>query len=214
MKFQRESGLPYPQPWEWIRDNIFLNKFNGFFVDVGANDGQTVSNTAFFELEYNWKGICIEPHPEAFCRLEKNRQCIKYNCCISDEETILDFLSVTGYAEMLSGIKSNYDTQHLDRINNEIKKHGGKYSVIKIKSNPLRKIFKENNVNTIDYLSIDTEGSEFQVLKSINFDEILIDVISIENNYKDDECINFLKNKNYKRIASICGDDIFTRIDL
>ena len=79
MKFQRESGLPYPQPWEWIRDNIFLNKFNGFFVDVGANDGLVVSNTAFMELNLNWNGICIEPHPYAFSRLEKNRNCKNIN---------------------------------------------------------------------------------------------------------------------------------------
>ena len=70
MIFSRQSDLPYPQPWEWILDNIEFEDDELFYVDVGANDGLIVSNTAHFDLNLNWKDICIEPHPRAFIELE------------------------------------------------------------------------------------------------------------------------------------------------
>ena len=56
MNYQREIGLPYPQPWEWIKDNIEFENKNPFFVDIGANDGLTCSNTAYFEMNLGWDG--------------------------------------------------------------------------------------------------------------------------------------------------------------
>jgi FkbM family methyltransferase len=178
MNYKRQIDLPYPQPWEFVIDNILGRKQGLMYVDVGANDGLIVSNTAYMELDLGWNGICIEPHPEAYYKLEKNRNCKKYNCCISDIYGEVDFLVVYGYAEMLSGIKSEYDPRHIDRINSEVAKHGGSLNTIKVKSRTLNSILKENNITHIDYLSIDTEGSELSVLKSIDLDKYIVSVIS------------------------------------
>lgn len=51
MKFKRETQLPYPQPWEWVRDNIDFEDDKLFFVDVGAHDGVSSSNTGHFEID-------------------------------------------------------------------------------------------------------------------------------------------------------------------
>ena len=60
-------------------DTLFKKKSNGTFVDIGAHDGVTFSNSYFFEKERNWKGICVEPIPEIFSKLDETRNCIKIN---------------------------------------------------------------------------------------------------------------------------------------
>lgn len=211
MNYQREDGLPYPQPWEWIKDNIEFKNQNPFFVDVGANDGLICSNTAYFEMDLGWDGICIEPHPEAFIKLKESRKSKLYNCCISNEEKEIDFLVVKGYAEMLSGIFNDYDSFHIKRIDDEIQRNGGSKEVVKIKSKTLSSILKENNINNIDYLSIDTEGSELNVLKGIDFDKININIISVENNGYNNDVRSYLEGSNYEFLCKVCGDEIYAK---
>jgi hypothetical protein len=52
---------------------FFNNKYEQFFIDIGANDGKTSSNTYLLEKKYNWSGICSEPLPQAFKQLCKCR---------------------------------------------------------------------------------------------------------------------------------------------
>lgn len=63
---------------------------NGFFLDIGANDGKTYSNSLLFE-EKGWEGICIEPHPTIFVELEKTRKCHLINSCVSGTDGIVQF---------------------------------------------------------------------------------------------------------------------------
>ena len=65
----------------FLKNNVFKDYKNGFFVDVGAHDGKKINNTLFFENYYNWTGINIEPMPNVFTELTNNRpNCINYNC--------------------------------------------------------------------------------------------------------------------------------------
>jgi FkbM family methyltransferase len=209
LNFKRQEDLPYPQPWEWVRDNINFSDEELFYVDIGANDGLIVSNTAHFDLNLGWKGICVEPHPRAFSELQKNRpNSINLNYCITDSEGEVDFLSISGYAEMLSGIKNFYSEDHLKRIDSEIKKHGGEKQIIKIVSKPLWEVLKKYDVKKIDYLSIDTEGSEFEILNGIDFDQVDIRVISTENS-SNKEINKLLQNKGYIFAGFVCGDEIY-----
>lgn len=211
MTYQRQIDLPYPQPWEWIKDNVDFSDAEGLYVDVGANDGLIVSNTAYFDLDLNWKGICIEPHPRAFSELVKNRpNSINLNICISDEEGEVDFCAVNGYAEMLSGIEKSYHPDHKLRIESEIQKHGGNKEIVKISSKPLSQVLFENKISKVDYLSIDTEGSEFQILKSINFDVVDIKAITTENSSQSD-IQSFLESKEFTFVGIICADEVYIK---
>jgi FkbM family methyltransferase len=210
MKYHREEGLPYPQPWEFIMHSIFNNEKNLFFIDVGAHDGLSSSNTAYAELDLNWNGICIEPHPEVYSKLVSVRKCKTYNCCISDVEIEQEFYCIRGYAEMLSGIKSTYSEQHLKRIYNEIEQHGGEIINLKIQSKTLNSIIEENNIKEIDYLSIDTEGSELNVLKSLDLNKYKIKVISVENNGYNNHVNDYL-NDLYYFVRKVCHDEIYIR---
>jgi FkbM family methyltransferase len=212
MNFNREESLPYPQPWEFVINKLD-NKRNGFFIDIGAYDGLTISNTAYMELDLDWNGICIEPNPVVFSKLEKNRNCICENIGISGDNIELDFLKIEGYSEMLSGFFNFYDEKHLERIDNEIKRFGGAKEIIKIKTKNLNNLISEHNIKFVDYLSIDVEGLEKEIIENINFDNVYIDFISVENNYNDNEIRIFLSEKGYYFLENVCGDDIFRKIN-
>jgi len=187
---------------------FFKGYKNGFYVDVGAHDGITFNNTLYFEKNNNWNGINIEPIKSVYDKLVSNRPNninLNYAICNNDGET--DFLCNTGYTEMLSGIKDNYDVRHHQRLQRENEQMSSITEVIKVNTKKLETIFDENNISRVNYLSIDVEGAEFEVIKSINFDKVFIDIIGFENNYNDTSIpiIKYLEQNNYIVIA-ISGD--------
>ena len=192
-------------------DEFFNKKENGFFVDIGANDGITHSNTYFLEKHRNWKGICIEPIAAEFQKLKENRASLNLNICVSDFEGETDFTYIEGYANMLSGISSKYNERHKERIEGEVHHYGGKINNIKVPVKTLQSIFNKYNVTDIDYCSIDTEGSEFSIIKSIDFDKTFVKIFIIENNYKETEIEDFLKTKDYVLHTKLEWDDVFVK---
>ena len=184
----------------YLETNVFKGYKNGFYVDVGAHDGVSFNNTLYFEKNNNWTGINIEPIKSVFDKLVINRSDninLNYAICNNDGET--EFYCNTNYTEMISGIKDTFHSKHLERLERENKKMGSTTEVIKVNTRKLETIFDENKVSHIQYLSIDVEGAEFEVIKSINFDKVFIDVIGFENNYNDASIpiIEYLQNKNF-----------------
>jgi FkbM family methyltransferase len=202
MKFKRQIDLPYPQPWEYVYSLLGNNKV-GFFVDVGAYDGIVVTNTHFFEDVLNWSGICIEPNPNAFSKLVKSRDTKCYNFGISDVDSKMTFRKVNGHPEMLSGFLDYLSPEHISRINYEVSKNQDSFEDIIVETRRLDHILRENNITHIDYLSIDTEGNEFRVINSINFEECFIKIISAENNDKSTDVRNLIESKGFKHINEI-----------
>lgn len=195
-----------------LNDMWFKNKKNGVFVDIGAHNGISYSNTKFFE-ELGWKGLCIEPIPEVFEELKKNRSCICVQGCVCDYNGKGSFLRVEGEPEMLSGLLSKYDRRHLQRVKDEVaaRSFGKAPKCIEVQCYLLNDLLRENKIFHIDYLSIDTEGGELDILKTIDFDRFDIEFIDVENNFKDQKIIGFLSSKGYKLIANTGWDDIFKK---
>ena len=185
---------------KYLETNIFKGYKNGFYVDVGAHDGISLNNTLYFEKNNNWSGINIEPIKEVFDKLVINRpNNINLNCAVCNNDGEIDFLCNTGYTEMISGIKDNFDIRHLYRLQCENEKYGSTTEVIKVETKKLETILNENCISHVNYLSIDVEGAEFEVIKSINFDKVFIDVIGFENNYNDVSVhiVEYLQNKGF-----------------
>lgn len=199
---------------QFLHEHFFKNKHNGFFVDVGAHDGITFSNTHFFEKELGWQGICFEPVPAFFTKLTAARSCICINACVSNIEGVLPFIEITGCDEQLSGLASTFNKRLLGIVLNDIKTYGGTCTIKQLPSIRLNDVLAEHNVSTIDYLSIDTEGNEQIILESIDFDTFAIMVISVENNEGTNTAKDFLKTKGYEFVTRIHVDDIFYRPDL
>jgi len=185
-----------------IVDEYLGGKRNGVFVDIGAYDGVTFSNTLMLERERGWTGICIEPLPDIFAELRKNRRCICVQACLGNrEEREVEFLAVQSEAartRMLSGVLSEYDPRHLDRVDIEINEFGGSKGLIRVPMRHLHGLLHEHGIGKVDYLSIDTEGSELLILRSTIFAAIGNPCITVENNYNDPTIDAVLSQQGYR----------------
>lgn len=176
------------------------NKKNGYFIEVGAANGIDMSNTYLLEKDYNWEGICIEPLEDEFNQLKKNRKAITLRLAVYDKnDEEVEIVKAAG----LSGIKDDIDKYDYVKNNESFK----------IKTKTLTRILDEHNApNNIDYLSLDTEGSELKILQGIDFDKYKFKYINIEHNFvepKRTQMKKLLSEKNYKFIEENDVDDIF-----
>ena len=190
-------------------DKVVLNKKRiGFFVDIGAHDGINLSNTYFFETKRRFKGLCVEPNPNVFEKLVENRNCNVMNVCIGSDAGTVKFLVLAGYSEMLSGIIDHYHPEHLKRIDAYIAEYGGSKKEIEVTCTTLQNIELLSN-KEIDYMSIDTEGNEVAILKSIDFNRIKVNCFSIENNYNNSDIEDIMTKNGYIRVYRLGDDDIY-----
>lgn len=198
---------------QFAYEKFFKNKRNGIFIEFGASDGIRFSNSYFFEKNMGWTGICAEPNPLLFDKLIKNRNCICIKGCITDFEGTSKFFLINGpYGSGLSGLIEKYSLNRVETIKKEIAPHGSSYQVIDVPCYTLNNLLKKYNISHVDYLSIDTEGGEFDTLKSIDFDTISIDVINVEVHHKDGKIKGFLEGKGYRYITTIGVDEIYSRL--
>jgi FkbM family methyltransferase len=183
-----------------LNQEVFKGFKNGFFVEVGAHDGITLSNSAFFEEDLGWTGINIEPNPDTFSRLIQNRpNNINLQVAVCEQEGEMEFIQNNEPNEMLCGLTSFYSEDQFKRLDKELTEKGGESAKINVKTRRLDNIFREHGVKRIHYLSIDTEGAEFTAIKSINFDEVYIDVIGFEVNYLEEgrKIVEYLEPRGY-----------------
>ena len=188
---------------------LLNKKRNGVFVDIGANDGITISNTYYFEKKLGWTGLCIEPIPAVYEKLKNNRTCHTLNACITDHEGISEFLQIEGPAEMLSGLVDKYDEQHKHRIDKTLKRLGGTKKTIEVECLRLGTALERFDVSSIDFLSLDTEGGELDILKSIDFSRMPVLAISVENNYFTLEIREYLSTYGFQHHGTIGIDEIY-----
>lgn len=183
-----------------LRQDLFVLstlgfKKNGFFVEFGATNGIDLSNTYLLEKDFQWTGILAEP---ALCwhnQLKLNRNAkIETNCVWKDSVSSLTFTEVD-VAE-LSTINSFKDTDlHKNARNNNTS-----YVVKTISLNDL--LDKYNAPAVVDFLSIDTEGSEFDILNALNFEKYSFRVIACEHNFTPmrEKIYSLLTKHGYVRV--------------
>lgn len=191
--------------------NYFKGKREGVFVDIGAHDGITLSNTYVLEKEYGWSGICIEPMPHQFKNLSECRDAKLYNCAIYDTNGIEKFtmLDYDGYPDMLSGITKDMSIVHMGHVISEGSRMGAKTKIIDVQTRILNEILEEGGVYEIDFLSVDVEGAELKILKSLDYDKFHVKVIIYENGENTNLVRNFLKTKNFSFHKRLGIDDVF-----
>lgn len=193
-------------------DSYFNSMKGGFFVDVGANDGVTLSNTYYLEKELNWSGIAIEPLPIAFEKLEENRNSILIKGCIAEANGQTRFLEIVGEMHMWSGIVDKYDDTHLRKIDAVLDEcDGGQKTIITVPTYTLDHILEKHKIRRINYLTIDTEGGELEILQSVNYRKYDIDLIGCENNYKSLEIDSYLRKQGYRMVAKIGCDEMYAK---
>jgi FkbM family methyltransferase len=186
---------------------FYNNKEGGFFIEIGASDGIELSNTYLLETKYNWKGICCEPIPSRFEKLVVNRP---NSICINDAVYNQSGLQVTfdiagGNVDMLSGIAEHIDCHKSTVDSNK--------STIQVNTISLLDVLEKANAPSfIDYMSLDTEGSELEILKAFNFEKYTFGLIDVEHNYVEprrSEIKTLLLSKGYTYKGENKWDDMY-----
>ncbi len=187
-----------------IKNYFFQNKKNGFFIEIGAYDGIIGSNCYHFEKFLNWEGIAIEPSQIQYDKLKNNRTCKTINKAISNDKKDVEFLEVIEGLTQMSGI-NNENYTAIEAIK---KSEKSKTKISKITTTTFDEEITSNT--EIDYLSIDIEGGELDLLKSIDFNKYSIKIVSVENNVPDKfNYDSFFKSKNFSFFERVGQDEIF-----
>ena len=194
----------------FIHQNYFPNKTDGVYVEIGAHDGINISNTYFFE-QLGWRGMCIEPITEIFEILQRNRNenCICIEGAISDNDGTASFMYVKGPEAMLSGLIDKYDPRHADRVQRDGKSTNCEFILRTVQCYKLCDLLEKYDMHHIDYLSIDTEGGELDILKTIDYSKFDIDVITVEDNFGYPEIKSFLNQKGFAFMGNLRHDLLF-----
>ena len=159
-----------------------LKKEKGIYCEVGALDGKEFSNTLYLEKEHGWHGILCEPNKSYQELIKKNRpnNILIVEPLFSKENQEINFTELEGGR---SGMDKSFDGEK-------------KY---KLKTTTLNKVLNENlNGKNVNYISIDTEGAEYEIIKELDFDKFYPEIITIEHNYekkKRNQIYNLLKKK-------------------
>ena len=181
---------------------VIGNQFDKTFLEFGATDGLELSNSFMLENTLNWSGVLSEPSPQWHEVLQENRKYTKIikKCIWSESGKILDFfMSDRGNFSTLNEFIDN--DKYSMPLNTESRKKAGK--LITVETISLNDVIKEYFNNTSpSYISIDTEGSEFKILESFNFENYRPKVFTVEHNFTElqSKIDELMVSKNYERI--------------
>jgi len=196
---------------EYLDRRIFKGLRHGVFVDVGASDGVTRSNTYFFEKARGWTGLCIEPREDSFQQLRARRDCRCECVCVSSSPGKRRFLEIEGWSAELSGLIDHYHPRHLERVEKEVAEYGLGTCVREVPCLKLGDLLRDIGLGHVDLCSIDVEGAELHVLKGIDFAAVTIGVFLLENPYRDFQVRQFLGAHGYRLARRIQHDDVYVR---
>lgn len=144
----------------------------GYFVEFGAMTGKMYSNTYILEKEFDWQGIVSEPNPRFHKELFENRSCIIDNRAVYNKTGAqVNFVCREHGYSGLTDSKQKYDG----------------HEIIQVESVTLSDLLSAHDPpDNIDYISIDTEGTELEILQTFDFSKYRVSVWTIEHNYHED----------------------------
>jgi len=199
----------YGQFWtDRVVKDYFPPDFVGTCIDVGMGDPVQGSNTYYFE-QMGWTCLCIEPIPNYCARAEGIRKHIENVACGSEhlEGQKFDVYTVNGDNQMaISSLKPD------DRLIESHKHIINNVNTITVQVRTLDEILlKHPYIESIDYISIDTENTELEVLKGFDINRWKPTLFVIENNYDEPFIADYLKDFGYLRSQRVGVNDFFVR---
>ena len=192
-----QLGNPERKYFSQVNQDRFVDELlggmkEGFFVECGAADGERFSNTLFFERERNWTGLLIEANPVLDnSLLHKHRKAYSIHACLSVSKVpkVMKFRPVG----LLGGLDGTMDSTHLKAVQGSL----AFKREIDVQCFPLVDILEALGRKHVHFLSLDVEGPELEILKTIDWNKIRIDVMSIEyrlfDGRKNNKTGSFLK---------------------
>jgi FkbM family methyltransferase len=170
------------------------HKHNGYFVEFGATDGLSLSNTYLLERDFGWRGILVEPNPQWHTDLRRNRNAdIDLRCVFRSTGERVTF-AATKYAELgtILGFESNDGHRQSRR----------EHKLIDVETVSLEDLLEQHQApRDIDYISLDTEGSELDILKHFDFTRWNVTLLSVEHNWTalEEDLDDLMRRRGYER---------------
>lgn len=207
-KFYGQSGED-----EYAYNHFFHKTLGGSYMELGAFDGVLFSNTRWFHLYLAWRGVLIEGSPVNYPKVIKSRPFdVKVHSAICAVKSQVHYVvaprgAVNGiYEFMPDSYKLRWNYSQLNDTSNLL---------VKVQCLPLSYILGLLRIRHIDFFSLDVEGGELKVLKSLNFDCVRFNVILVEapgdDPTKERDVVEFLAGKGYKHYSHVAQNDWFVR---
>lgn len=182
-----------------LRFFLFNSKNDGVFIDIGGNHPITINNTYYFE-QIGWSGLAFEPVKKNNLLWKEIRKTECLPIALGKEEAEMEFVEYED--DVMSGFKDSVD------FGGEIK------DTYMVKVRPLKSVLAEYNISHVDFMSIDVEGGEMEVLEGIDFDAVDIYCILIENNKgskKAKQVRKYLIKNGYFLFGRLWLDDVWVK---
>ena len=176
---------------------LFIANFkkDGVFVEIGTGDGKSISNTYTLEKQYGWSGLVVEPNPSFLSRLQQNRTCQISTDCVWDVSGRSVKFMCTAVPEFSRLESLEADLHDADRIT--------EFEVIDLVTLSLNDLLRQQKCpKIIDYLSLDVEGAEFDILQTFDFKQTTIKSLTVEHNWSGNRQLlhDLLSDKGFVRV--------------
>lgn len=193
---------------QFVADAVFKGKRGGVFMDLGAYDGVTGSNTLALEMFRGWTGLMVEPSPKYAAAARLARRAPVAEVAVGVEEGEAEFLHVTeGYTQM-SGLADSYSPELRAKIEAD-ERHRGEMLKVPVKT--IAGLIAAYDLRNVDFISLDVEGAEVDVLGGFDFARYGVHAWAIENNSGGSEIAQVMQVAGYRLAEHIGVDEIYVR---
>lgn len=209
MNYEPKKGYYGQFSTDVLIELYFPNQPTGCCVEVGAANGIRGSNTLFFEKK-GWRTLCIEPNPKYFKEVKKIRkEAIQCACSSTNESSVAFTVFDIGKNNIMSSVSGLSPDQRLVDLHKGIINSSEQ---IYVQTRTLDTVLFESEFNNkIDFISIDTEGTELDVLKGLDLLKWDIKLLVVENNYNDPEIEEYLDSFGYFKDARWKINDFYLK---
>jgi len=186
----------------YLLETFFPDAYNGTYVELGALDGQAFSNTAALHTAFGWRGLMIEASPDMYAKLTVNRTgdvCV--NAAICDESRMVHYVSAS--EPNGDGVRGIWEFMH-ESFRARWHPNANIDAQPLVPCLPLADVFDALGVLHVNFFSLDVEGAELAVLRTVDFARVTFDVICVEadgaNEAKDAAVVAMLEGAGYRLV--------------